>query len=125
MHYVAYFAVVGSVLLGLLFFADARLGPPGAMRLSTTFVGIAPVKRPGPATQILTVRGEALEVPATALIEAASAQPRSAQASPIVLSAQKKSTLVKTAKKQKSRTVARASNATVYAQTTQNYGRVW
>ncbi len=119
MHYVAYFAIVGSVLLGLLFFADAKLGPPGPMPLGTSFAGIAPPKRPDPGAQILTVR----EVPLPEV--AAMASSEAASAAPILLSAQKKPTINKSTKKQKSKQVARRTG-NVYAQTaTESFGRVW
>jgi len=56
MPLLAYFGVVGSILVGLLYVAEARLGPPPrAVGLSTNFHGLpAPYKEA--STRILTVR---------------------------------------------------------------------
>ncbi len=71
----AYCAVVAPALLGLLFAAEALLGPPGPMALSSD--GPVLVKRQSAETdsvKILTVR-DSLEVPDSALA-AAGEQPR-------------------------------------------------
>jgi hypothetical protein len=55
MPLLAYFAVVGSVLLGLLFVAEAQLGPPHALTITTDFHGL-PVRWQAPPTMaVLTV----------------------------------------------------------------------
>jgi hypothetical protein len=58
MPLLAYFSVVGTVLLALLFVAEARLGPPTSLSISTNFYGLpAPYKAPkAPSTPVLTVR---------------------------------------------------------------------
>jgi hypothetical protein len=51
-----YFALVGSVLVGLLYVAEARLGPPKSLSISTSFHGLpAPFKGQRSAA-ILTAR---------------------------------------------------------------------
>ena len=70
----AYFGVVGSLLVGLLYVAEARLGPPAALSISTNFHGIpAPFK--AAANPILTVR----EAPAPKISTPAAAQPAVAE----------------------------------------------
>ena len=70
MPLLAYFGVVGAVLLGLLFVAEAQLGPPAqTLSMSTNFYGLpAPYK--AQQTPILTVRdAPAPAMPATALAQ--------------------------------------------------------
>jgi hypothetical protein len=70
MPLLAYFGVVGAVLLGLLFVAEAQLGPSTQpLAISTNFHGLpAPYK--AQPTQILTVR----DAPAPAIAATALAQ---------------------------------------------------
>src|SRR5262249_52849293 len=58
MPLLAYFGLVGSLLIGLLYVAEAQLGPPSqTVGLSTNFHGIpAPHKVASTRAQILTVR---------------------------------------------------------------------
>lgn len=70
MPLLAYFGVVGAMLLGLLFVAEARLGPPTApLSISTNFYGLpAPYK--AARTPILTVRdAPAPDIASTALAQ--------------------------------------------------------
>jgi hypothetical protein len=56
MPLLAYFGVVGAVLLGLLFVAEAQLGPPApSLAISTNFYGLPAPYKAAP-TQVLTVR---------------------------------------------------------------------
>ncbi len=70
MPLLAYFGLVGSILVGLLYVAEAQLGPPPkAVGLSTNFHGIpAPYKEA--STRILTVR----DAPAPPIVEEKVAQ---------------------------------------------------
>jgi hypothetical protein len=56
MPLLAYFAVVGSVLVGLLYVAEAQLGPPTSLSISTNFHGLPAPWKAAPSTPILTVR---------------------------------------------------------------------
>ena len=59
MPLLAYFGLVGSILVGLLYVAEAQLGPPPkSVGLSTNFHGLpAPYKEASSSrTRILTVR---------------------------------------------------------------------
>ena len=55
MPLLAYFTVVGSVLVGLLFVAEAQLGPPTSLSVSTNFYGVPQPWKPE-SVAILTVR---------------------------------------------------------------------
>jgi len=56
MPLLAYFGVVGAVLLGLLFVAEAQLGPPAQpLSISTNFYGLPPPYKSA-STSVLTVR---------------------------------------------------------------------
>ncbi len=71
MPLLAYFGLVGSILVGLLYVAEAQLGPPPkSVGLSTNFQGLpAPYKEA--STRILTVR----DAPAPPVVEEKVAQP--------------------------------------------------
>ncbi len=71
MPLLAYFGLVGSILVGLLYVAEAQLGPaPQSVGLSTNFHGIpAPYKVA--STPILTVR----DAPAPPIVQEKVAQP--------------------------------------------------
>src|SRR5687767_13886457 len=56
MPLLAYFAVVGSVLVGLLYVAEAQLGPPTSLSISTNFHGLPVPWKSVASTPILTVR---------------------------------------------------------------------
>ena len=72
MPFFAYFVGVGAVLVGLLFVAEAQLGPAKPLSMTTNFYGLpAPYKAPAPT--VLTVR----DAPAPEIQQAmASAQPQ-------------------------------------------------
>ena len=73
MPLLAYFGLVGSILVGLLYVAEAQLGPPPkSVGLSTNFHGLpAPYKEASLSrTRILTVR----EAPAPPAVEERVAQ---------------------------------------------------
>lgn len=55
MPLLAYFVVVGSLLVGLLYVAEAQLGPPTSVSISTNFHGL-PQPWKSAAVPILTVR---------------------------------------------------------------------
>jgi hypothetical protein len=66
MPLLAYFSVVGSVLVGLLYVAEARLGPPKALSITTNFHGLPAPWKAAASVPILTVRdGLAPEVSKT------------------------------------------------------------
>ena len=67
----AYFALVGSVLLGLLYVAEARLGPPTSLSISTSFHGLPAPFKATASVPILTVR----DAPAPDMSHMAVAQP--------------------------------------------------
>ncbi len=80
-----YFAVVGSLLLGLLYVAEARLGPPASLSISTSFHGLpAPFK--GQRSVILTARDapmpdmSGMNAPSSIVVHASMAQPIMARA---------------------------------------------
>jgi hypothetical protein len=57
MPLLAYFAVVGTALLGLLYVAQAQLGPPKSLDISTNFQGVPqPWKAERAPAPVLTVR---------------------------------------------------------------------
>ncbi len=57
MPLLAYFAVVGVALLGLLYVAEAQLGPPKSLDISTNFHGVPqPWKAAKARAPVLTVR---------------------------------------------------------------------
>jgi hypothetical protein len=57
MPLLAYFAVVGFALLGLLYVAEAQLGPPKSLDISTNFHGVPqPWKAARAPAPVLTVR---------------------------------------------------------------------
>ncbi len=71
-----YFALAGPLLLGLLFAAEAQLGPPKELAISTSFHGLpAPFKAQKSVT-ILTVR----EAPAPLIRDVVADAPIMAQA---------------------------------------------
>jgi hypothetical protein len=55
MPLLAYFVVVGSLLMGLLYVAEAQLGPPTSLSISSNFHGL-PQPWKSAAVPILTVR---------------------------------------------------------------------
>ena len=89
MPLLAYFGVVGAVLLGLLFVAEAQLGPPAQpLSMSTNFYGLPAPYKANP-TPTLTVRDAPSPVmPATALAQhtpapSAAAQPAMSGEAPL------------------------------------------
>jgi hypothetical protein len=52
----SYFAVIGPLLMGLLFLADAAYGPPEPLAISTQFAGLPAQYKAPPSIPILTVR---------------------------------------------------------------------
>ena len=70
MPLLAYFGVVGSILVGLLYVAEAQLGPPTSLSISTNFHGL-PAPWKAASTPILTVR----EAPAPDMSKPVVAQP--------------------------------------------------
>jgi hypothetical protein len=56
MPLLAYFVVVGSALVGLLYVAEAQLGPPTSLSVSTEFHGLPAPWKAAPSSPILTVR---------------------------------------------------------------------
>jgi hypothetical protein len=56
MPLLAYFGVVGSVLVGLLYVAEAQLGPPTSLSISTNFHGLPAPWKAKSSVAILTVR---------------------------------------------------------------------
>lgn len=57
MPLLAYFSVVGLALLGLLYVAEAQLGPPKSLDISTNFNGVPqPWKAARAPAPVLTVR---------------------------------------------------------------------
>jgi hypothetical protein len=70
MPLLAYFVGVGAILVGLLFVAEAQLGPAKPLTLTTNFYGLpAPYK--AASTPVLTVRdAPAPEIPQTAMAAA-------------------------------------------------------
>lgn len=79
MPLLAYFGLVGSILIGLLYVAEAQLGPPPPLvGLSTNFHGLpAPYKVA--STRILTVR----DAPAPPIAEEKVAQPAVTPPAPV------------------------------------------
>ena len=71
MPILAYFSVVGSMLLGLLYFAEAKLGPAASLSISTQFHGLPAPFKAKDSVQILTAR----DAPAPALPVVAEAKP--------------------------------------------------
>jgi hypothetical protein len=55
MPLLAYFGVVGSILVGLLYVAEAQLAPPTSLSISTNFYGL-PAPWKAASAPILTVR---------------------------------------------------------------------
>lgn len=57
MPLLAYFGLIGSILIGLLYVAEAQLGPPPqTVGLSTNFHGLPAPYKVASATRILTAR---------------------------------------------------------------------
>jgi hypothetical protein len=56
MPLLAYFVVVGSVLVGLLYVAEAQFGPPQPLSISTNFHGLPAPWKAAASSPILTVR---------------------------------------------------------------------
>ena len=69
----AYFTVIGSILIGLLYVAEAQLGPPKSLSISTNFNGLPEPWKPSKAPVILTAR----DAPAPEMASDAFAQARS------------------------------------------------
>lgn len=123
----AYFVVVGSVLLGLLYVAEAQLGPPAPLTISTNFHGLpAPWKAPA-STPILTVR----DAPAPNMAQFAFAQsevaaersrPGLAKADADSKANKARKPAAKTASKHNAGRNLYAQSATASRQT---YGTVW
>src|SRR5262245_7752061 len=49
-------AVVGTALLGLIYFAEAMLGAPRQLAVSTNFHGLPAPFKAGPSVEVLTAR---------------------------------------------------------------------
>ena len=78
MPLLAYFVGVGTILVGLLFVAEAQLGPAKPLTMTTNFYGLpAPYK--APATPVLTVR----DAPTPEIPQAAMAAARPADQAPL------------------------------------------
>lgn len=80
MPLLAYFGIVGSILIGLLYVASAQLGPPSRLSVTSDFHGLpAPYK--AQSRPILTVRdAPAPDMPATTVAQpAVTADPQPAQ----------------------------------------------
>lgn len=75
----AYFTVVGSILLGLLYVAEARLGPPKNLSISTNFHGLPEPWKSAKAPSILTVRDAPVPEIASAAFAQATLGPRNEQ----------------------------------------------
>ena len=56
MPLLAYFTVVGAVLLGLLYVAEAQLGPSPSLSVTTNFYGLPAPYKASTSTPILTAR---------------------------------------------------------------------
>src|SRR5262245_23945708 len=70
----AYFAVVGSVLVGLLYVAEARLGPAASLSITTNFHGLPAPWKAATSVPVLTVRdGVEPAMPAITVAQAAMA----------------------------------------------------
>ena len=70
MPLLAYFTVVGAVLLGLLYVAEAQLGPSPSLSVTTNFYGLPAPYKASTSTPILTAR----DAPATDMAPFAFAQ---------------------------------------------------
>ena len=121
MPLLAYFGVVGSILAGLLYVAEAQLGPPKTSSVSTNFHGLpAPFKAPA-STRVLTAQ----DAPAPDLSTVATVQPAAADAR----AAARSTTKVAGAKTQKksTKTVTYKVNRNQYAHTynPRPFGFVW
>ena len=78
MPLLAYFGVVGSILVGLLYVAEAQFGPPASLSISTNFYGLpAPYK--AASAPILTVR----DAPAPDMSKPVAAQPAVSEPRPV------------------------------------------
>jgi hypothetical protein len=77
MPLLAYFGVVGSILVGLLYVAEAQLGPPTTLSITTNFYGLPPPYKAASAP-ILTVRN----APAPDMSKPVVAQPAVFEAQP-------------------------------------------
>lgn len=79
----AYFAVVGSFLLGLLFVAEAHLGPPKTLSITTNFHGLPePWKSNKSTPTILTVRDAPAPHLATEAFAQSTVEPRTVAPAP-------------------------------------------
>jgi hypothetical protein len=76
MPLLAYFGVVGSVLVGLLYVAEAQLGPPTSLSISTNFHGLPAPWKAKSSIAILTVRdGPAPDMSSTNVVQSAAKTP--------------------------------------------------
>ena len=86
MPLLAYFSVVGFALLGLLYVAEAQLGPPKSLDISTNFHGVPqPWKAARAPVPVLTVRDAPVAnfgTEASAQSKVEEAQPPKAEATP-------------------------------------------
>lgn len=122
MPVLAYFGVVGSLLLGLLYLAEAKLGPPTALAVSTEFHGLPAPWKSKNSVQILTARN----APAPDMPAARAAEP----AAPPALEPPKKTRHAGVPKKKKTaRAAPQDGSRNRYAQSGagphQSYGTVW
>ena len=119
----AYFGVVGAFLLCLLFVAEAQLGPPTSLSISTNFYGLpAPYK--APSAPILTVR----DAPAPPIASAAAAQPEPALSQPPILKIRVTKAPSKPKKKQVTKTARQDPGRNLFAEGSFAMGkshRVW
>jgi hypothetical protein len=74
MPLLAYFTVVGSLLVGLLYVAEAQFGPPTSLSVSTNFYGVPQPWKPE-SIAILTVR----EAPAPQIAKSEAAKTEAAK----------------------------------------------
>ena len=122
MPLLAYFGVVGSVLVGLLYVAEAQLGPPTSLSISTNFHGLPAPWKAKPSIAILTVRdGPAPDVATTSVVQSAVETQARAPSAAKTASAKKPKKTSKAARQNTSRNLfAHSAVAPRH-----NYGAVW
>jgi len=129
-----YFTVVGSLLLGLLYAAEAHLGPPKSLSISTSFHGLPAPFKSQSSVAILTARDA--PVPDMSSMNAQSpvvAKPLVAQQaiSPQIMAQAANTKLPKTAQAQKSKksskVAGKKASGNLFAQSQQRQygGVVW
>jgi hypothetical protein len=119
MPLLAYFAVAGSILVGLLFVAEAQLGPATSLNISTDFHGL-PVPFKAEAAPILTAR----DAPAPDLPKTVAAQPSVSKPPP----PPKMTTASARKTKKNQKTVRHKANRNLYAESSvraEKSHRVW